>query len=119
MSAPLRRPVTVERLLAQGEYVPPQEADVRPIDVLNALDEDQQDALADLLAAETLERIVQTAGFNALIDLARAIMDRHYPTSLFKGPFRPDADPGAQLVAAMRTIDAVLARRTAGDGEQQ
>lgn len=47
-------------------------------------------------------------GFATLLVAAQVILDRHYPETIFPGPFREDADPGAQLVVALRACTTAL-----------
>lgn len=77
---PLARAVTVRRLLAQGERVPPHQTDVYPYEVLAALDDEQVVEVAELLWAGYADGSSPIPGTAAMRAAVRFAISRSAPS---------------------------------------
>lgn len=64
---------------------------------------------------ESVEYVsIDDLGFNDLMRIAERLLEADYPEDVFPGPFRYAADPGVQLVVALRAcLRAVDAKGSA------
>lgn len=75
---------------------------------LHRAGEGQPDA-EEAVARAVLDGVAWGTGGRGLMDLARLILLTHYPEDVFTGRRRnPHADPGVQLVQALRACDDAL-----------